>query len=133
MEEKWLRGIQCCHVTAVHCVSWLRSSFHLNQTTYCHPRAFLLLYEALPPHIFLTSNIIPLCCPVPLLQMQSCFQLLSAVVGWMPTKHSFTDTVTHTIKVHLWWMGPSHGIGDFVLLPAEGHGKHCVTSTGRLH
>lgn len=133
MEEKILRGIQRCPVTAVHHISWLRCPFCLNQIAYCHSCAFLLLSDALPPHVFPTSNIIPLCCPAPLLQKRSCFQVFSTVVAWVPTKHSFTDTVSHTSMVHLWWMGPFHGIWDFILLPDGGHGKHGVTDTGMLH
>lgn len=50
----------------------------------------------------------------------------------MLTKHSLTDTVPHR-KVHLWWMGASSGIWDFVLLLAGGHGKHSAAGTATLH
>lgn len=90
MEEKILRGIQRCPVTAVHHISWLRCPFCLNQIDYCHSCAFLLLSDALPPHIFPTSNIIPLCCPAPgcppsiVLQTLYPTQVWCTCGGWAP-------------------------------------------------
>lgn len=68
MEEKMLRGIQCCPVTAVHHTSWPRCSFLLNQMACCYPCAFLLLSA---PSLFICyKQYYSLHCPAPLLQLQ---------------------------------------------------------------
>lgn len=88
MEEKMLRGIQRCPVTAVHHTSWPRCSVLLNQMACCYPRAFLLLQEP-PPYLLATSNIVAnySFCPGPLLQlqMQSCSHCGSLVHHQAPS------------------------------------------------
>lgn len=115
----------CCGAAVLH-TPWPALQIQTKQPVIIHVPS-CSLGEALPPHLFPTSCIIPLCCSAPLLQMWNC----SSSLLWWPTKCNLTETVSQIRNVHLQWRASTCVRQDFALLLPGGHSKHSVA--GLLH